>query len=142
MWRKLRWVLLVTVLAIAGKAVEILWSQHAATQELEKVIAELDAADPDWRLEAIEAKRKKIPEDENAALFIAKISKAIPLRPELYKLQKRLQIYAPNRRLRPKDANELEDSLTGLNEQVFQALALRKFSEGRFPINYADNLMM
>src|SRR5215475_1552747 len=104
MWRCLRWILLLLFLGILGKTVQLLWTQHVAMRELKEVIAELDASDPDWRLEAIEAKRKVIPDEENAALAIMRITKALPEQRGFNKLMDRIQKLAPNRRLSAEDA--------------------------------------
>ncbi|MBI3409408.1 MAG: hypothetical protein HY040_13790 [Planctomycetes bacterium] len=142
MWRRLRWILLLVILGILGKTIELLGTQHAAMRELEEVIAELDAADPDWRLEAIEAKRKKIPDEENAALAIMKITKALPEQRAFNKVMDRIQKHAPNRRLQAKYAAELELSLKSLAVESREARALRRYWEGRYPIAYADNFLL
>ena len=44
------------LLLTASVLVNHYWKLHKAQEELDKVIAQLDQDDPDWRLEAIEAK--------------------------------------------------------------------------------------
>src|SRR5439155_2423208 len=53
----------------------------AGTQRnLDAMIAELDATDPLWRLEDIEAARKTIPDDENAAIVVKRSASELPQR--------------------------------------------------------------
>src|SRR3712207_3830706 len=50
----------------------------AGSRELEAVITELDAADPGWRFEELEAKGKSIPDEQNSALQVLAAKKLTP----------------------------------------------------------------
>src|SRR5438067_2264545 len=82
-----RSVLSLLVLAAFGWAADYLYRLHEQ-QRLAAVLAELDATDPGWRLEDIEAARAVVPEQENSAPLILAVYDLIPrkglLTPEFF----------------------------------------------------------
>jgi hypothetical protein len=55
-----------------------LYAQVDNEKELQKAIAELDKADPKWRLDDILAERRPIPDEQNSALLVLASAKLIP----------------------------------------------------------------
>src|SRR4051812_6311377 len=51
---------------------------HQVCAALEQAVAELDASDPGWRLEDIEAAREKVPDQENSAPIIVQVAARLP----------------------------------------------------------------
>jgi hypothetical protein len=54
------------------------YAQVDNEKELQKAIAELDKADPKWRLDDILAERRPIPDEQNSALLVLASAKLIP----------------------------------------------------------------
>jgi hypothetical protein len=137
------------VLTIVGGFIRYKWVEHTAQMELDAVIAELDEADPHWRLEDIEAARKVIPDDENAALVVMQIAARLPkpwpsdaagnspFRSFRAPLSERLAEVDPSQRLEPEVAYELEEQLKAARPALEQTSALTHLLEGRFPITYS-----
>src|SRR5437667_5146156 len=69
--------LLIAVL-VGGPSIFFKADDASAQKELDAVVAELDATDPHWRLEDIEAARKAIPDKENAALVVMAVADHLP----------------------------------------------------------------
>ncbi len=63
-----RWLLLGVPLVIALAVAAFLLRPDPSEQELQDAIAEADRLDPGWRFEDLEARRKVIPDEANAAL--------------------------------------------------------------------------
>jgi hypothetical protein len=78
-WRRLRWlgvVLLVLFTACGGFYAFML---HRFNTDLDAAVAEADRLEPDgWSLEAIEAHRKVVSDEENAALVIQGLKSKLP----------------------------------------------------------------
>src|SRR5436190_725066 len=71
--RRRRVLIVLGLLLLAGTGVFVgaLTYRHLANERLlREAIAEVEALDPHWRLEAIEANRAAVPDDENAAIVI------------------------------------------------------------------------
>src|SRR5262249_27728221 len=139
------------VAIVVGIIVRQKWAERDAQNEVDAVIAELDAADPKWRLEDIEAARAVIPEPENAALVVMEIAdhlpKPFPARPdpdelanhEIKDLFHRLSEVAPQDELEPGLLWDLRSELKRVEPQLKQARGLIRLSEGRYPITYSKD---
>jgi hypothetical protein len=71
--KRRRWPKLLVAFAVAA-AIAVAgyrYSLSLAERDLEEAIAETDRLDPDWRLEDIERRRTKPPDDQNAAIPIS-----------------------------------------------------------------------
>jgi hypothetical protein len=72
--------LLITV----GAAGWFFWTLHDTRQAVAAALAELDAADPGWRLDDLLAARKPLADDRNGALVIEKVSALLPVLPTTF----------------------------------------------------------
>src|SRR5438874_11338567 len=73
-WRRLRRIAVVLAMLVGAIVLYGWWyferTASAGKADLAAAIAETDALDPDWRWEALEAKRPTIPEAENSVRVI------------------------------------------------------------------------
>jgi hypothetical protein len=65
-------VLVLLMLGFSGWRTWFVWKSD---RKWARAVAELDATDPDWRWESLEAKREPVPDEDNSALFIDGIHK-------------------------------------------------------------------
>src|SRR5438094_2224916 len=71
------------LLAVAGSFAGWQWRRYLALEaQLQDAIAEVERADPRWRLEDIEADRARVPDAENSAPLILRL-RAITPRPDI-----------------------------------------------------------
>jgi hypothetical protein len=148
-WRKrLLWsALSLLVVFVVGTYLRFKWVEYAARKELEAIVAELDASDPGWRLEQIEAARKVIPDEENAALVVMQIVAKIPKPPprvihpghEPKSWDERVNESSPEEELEPDIYWELRKELNNIQPLLKQTRGLAQMKDGRFPITYASN---
>jgi hypothetical protein len=105
---------------------------------LEHAIAELDEADPCWRLEDIEASREQIPPAHNAALVVMALPEDFlaAWAPKVYDV---LGDAPPPELLTAKQTRALREALVRLEPVLGQAQKLRHFDKGRFPIQWPEN---
>ena len=106
-WFRVAMGLLVTLALGLG---QVFWQRHQAREELAAAVAELDASDPHWRLEAIEEKRRTIPADENGALVVNAAVRLLPKNWES-KTDADLEETPPQVSLRPETVQQLRDEL-------------------------------
>jgi hypothetical protein len=69
---------LLVLLAAAGLVGYRYWKRQQAEQALEAALAEADRDEAGWQLEAMEARRAKVPDADNAALPVAKAAALVP----------------------------------------------------------------
>ncbi|HEY1376620.1 MAG TPA: hypothetical protein VGF55_07490 [Gemmataceae bacterium] len=140
--RRLRFVVIalgLVALAAAAVAGWLVYRHARIGWQLRDAIAELDAADPRWRLEQIEADRAKVPDAENSSPVI-RHARALLGRPPLYAYQLRdelLRGLTPEVRLTDAQYAGLIDVLEDAEAGVGPALALVRYPRGRHPITYA-----
>jgi len=147
--KRLFWGSLALVLLTGlGAFAYLKWKEFGAERQLNAIVAELDANDPYWRLEAIEAHRKAIPDEENAALVVLQVVAQIPkpaarqwTRDPPKSWDERLSESSPEQQLAPDIYYELRKELKGIEPLVIQARGLAKMKDGRFPITYASNFI-
>ncbi len=70
-----RWLLLGVPVAIALAVLAFFLLPDPSERELREAIAEADRLDPGWRWEELEARRKAIPDEENAALCVLAVDR-------------------------------------------------------------------
>lgn len=153
-WKRFLWsgLSLLLVLMIGG-IVRFKWNEHAAQNELSAVIAELDAIDPQWRLEDIEVGRKVILDEENAALVVMDIAErmprhwpsrsaeAIPSGHQSQLLDEKLFEVGPEQQLDPALTHELRAKLREIDPLPLNARSLAKLQAGRFPIAWSKDFL-
>lgn len=134
-----RSVLSFLVLAAFGAAADYMYCLHER-QQLAAALAELDATDPGWRLEDIEAARAVVPEQENSAPLILAVYDQIPkkglLTPEFFDVvNKTPDNVLPN----PAEWSRFRDSMATAQQAVEQGRRLIDYPHGRFPLNVLPN---
>jgi hypothetical protein len=110
--------------------------------ELRVAIAEVEAADPRWQLEQIEADRAKIPDADNSAILIARARARIPRRPPngWARHDQLMHGLSPEVRLSEEQYAGMIDELENLEPAVGLALALARFPRGRHAIAIAPDV--
>jgi hypothetical protein len=144
---------ILVLVALAGGFLYYQWLLYEADRDRDQIIAELDASDPRWRLEEIEADRKVIPDDQNAALIIMQINARMPGRwpgapkpsqpspLDIRPLQDRLSDLAPEQDLEPEDYWELRQDLDRVKPLILQVRGIAKLQEGRYPLNWSEDFI-
>jgi hypothetical protein len=148
-WRWFRRTAVIVAVLVGGLALYGWWyfARIAAEgkADLAAAIAETDALDPDWRWEALEAKRANIPDVENSINVINKVAEALHG-------QNLLRLEAPdggpvfddwptNRLLDDVRLGIVRESLSRCPEAVELASSLKRFPRGRVVINFAPDLL-
>jgi hypothetical protein len=145
--RRWRWPLIAAGLVLAGGAAFVGWRVARVLEQrrqLAETIAALDAADPHWRLNDLEARRAVIPAGENSAKAIRAARAFLPLargrdnyrRADWFTQVNRL---APNVRLTDEQYREAIDALEEVEPAVGAVLRVAGFPSGRHPIVYAPD---
>ncbi len=120
--------------------VHVFWNRHKAHEELRQVLADLDAAEPDWRLEQIEANRRVVPDKENGARVV---NAAFALLPKNWQFQ--LEMYfeetPPQFRFHPDSGARFRDELQFVANAVEESRKIRNYPNGRFAITYSPDFM-
>src|SRR5262245_53954345 len=141
LWR--RWwfrIVCLIVLAIAGMAFNVYWQRREAAEELRQVLAELDQADPDWRLEQSEATRPVLPDDQNGALIVLAASRGLPENREFKSLDG-LADALPPVQLRAEALEQLRKELDLLSKPLMEARKLAHYPQGRFKTEFAPDFI-
>src|SRR5262245_2024381 len=135
-----RWRLLLALAAVVllGGLLTVFVSRHfeaAADADLQEAMAEADRLDPGWRLEDIQAKRAKVPDEQNGALHAQAVAKQVPkdwvTGEEFGRLFEEL---APEARLNAQQLKLLRDELARAGGAVAEARKMKGLPRGRFPI--------
>ncbi len=140
-WRKpLLLATLVLLIVVGTPAALYLYHSRAADAALEEALAETDRHDPGWRLEDLEAKRRVIPDAENAALRVLAAAKHLPKnwedRPPSVDLPE-----LPPVQLYPEDAKALRAERKLLEPVLVEARKLSRLPAGRYPITWTPNFI-
>jgi hypothetical protein len=135
-WKRL---LIGLLLAILVPTVIYRFNAWRLNRQLEEVIAELDAADPGWRLEEIEKGRKEIADEKNGARIVtASVGKA-PAGWFSNPAWSALEWHSPAVRLPEDTVGVLRTELEKAQEALAEAAQLREYPSGRHPITYASD---
>jgi hypothetical protein len=94
-------------------------------------MAELDASEPGWRLEDLEAARKNIPDEQNSALLVIKLSGKIGT--FLSALDALSLPEQPAVRLTDEQAQGLRAALDMVATERAEAIRLKEIPAGRYP---------
>jgi hypothetical protein len=144
--RRKRWPVVLACLLglLAIPVLAYLYVKWFAARELDQVVIETDALDPDWRFDDLIAKRKPIPDDQNPALVAMKADALT--RPAGFDIgEKNWRLFdedqaAAQHRLNGPQIAALREALTKHAEAVKLARTLKDFKgEGRFPIKHDPN---
>jgi hypothetical protein len=129
-WR--RWIILAVVFVFVlvfgawGGYREYLRLQ--AQRELDDAVAAIDQKESGWRLEDLEAGRKPVPDDQNAALAIIQIHQQLP-----DKWRPNDPGARPERLLTPQQTEELRKELIAVRDALVRTESLADYAYGRFP---------
>jgi hypothetical protein len=138
-WRWLIRIVVVALLASAVLAASGIYTRHRNAERLRAVVAELDARDPDWRIEAIEAKRAAVPDAENSARRVLAAAHWLPPAwpPATHRDIFRLPPGVP-----PKTGQlaALQNELAECQIALAEALPLADMPRGRYDITYPRSL--
>jgi hypothetical protein len=137
--RVLRWRRLLAVIAIAIGVVGgfVGWRVYRVAADLRLLrdtLVELNARDPHWKLEDLEAARAPIPDAENAAVVIRAACAAIlgpPIQPDYWK--------DPATLLTDAEYHAVINVLESAEAAIAPALKLEQFPRGRHPITYTTD---
>jgi hypothetical protein len=140
-WRWLRWLGLALVGLAASLAGKAIYNHHRVSLALEEALAELDAADPGWRLADIEAAREKVPEAENSARVVVAAAKLLPENWLPDELDHGLKKLPPEAQLSPEQYRELRQLLDRLRPALDAAARLPDLPRGRHRIEYQRDPM-
>ncbi len=135
-------ILLVPVLTLLIWRIPIwVWRHHVLQQELNEALAALDHSDPGWRLEAIEASRQQIPDEENSARIIAAAAQQLPIDWQSKELGELLTHLAPEEQLSPADFAQLTQELDQVRPALEEARKLATMPSGRHRLSYERNVL-
>jgi hypothetical protein len=141
--RRFALIVLGLVLLVGGGAFvgSLVYRNMANKRLLREAIAEVEAADPHWRLETIEARRAVVPDEENSANIIrrarALLGAANSVAPVLGEHEN--GDLSPAIRLTDEQYRDVTEALIAAGASVEAALALADYPRGRSPINYPPN---
>jgi hypothetical protein len=139
LWRR-RWRLLLCIcaLGVATVAGLIGWQMFRvarARAELQQVLAELDRDDPGWRIEAIDAARATVPDDENSVPVILRARRALPRlsNDDHDRLKAFLASLSPNIRLTDDQYRYCIDQLEAIENAVSLIRPVARMPRGTSP---------
>jgi hypothetical protein len=136
--RRLKIALLVLLLPAGLLGGGYLYLVLAANGELEAAQEEASRDDPHWRLEEIEARRKEIPDAQNAALRVLAVQRLIPQSwppPQLTELF--IEDPAPQEQLNEPQIAALRKELARAQPALTRARTLTDLPRGRYPVTYS-----
>lgn len=128
-----------------------LYFSYSAGRELGAYLVKLDATDPGWRLEEIEAYLETIPDNRNAALVVVACRKLLPEKWPAEKLNsfgmaeptldKRIRDLSPVVPLDESLLQELRQELTPLGSALAQARRLVDLPQGHHTITWSPDFL-
>ncbi|HEY7310474.1 MAG TPA: hypothetical protein VH643_14005 [Gemmataceae bacterium] len=116
------------------------WWHHTNQKRLNEALAELDQAEPGWRLEDLEAAREQVPEEENSARVVVASYKLLPDGWPPREIGDLLDRRNPPEMLPPEDFNRLTKELADVGPALTEARKLRAMPRGRHHISYPRNI--
>jgi hypothetical protein len=113
------------------------WRHYQVTKNLDETLAELDRAEPGWRLEEIEAAREQIPEAENSAPVVVAAFQLTPRGWPPREFEDLLFSHlAPAEQLDPDVFIRLKKELADLQPALREARKLADMPRGRHRLVY------
>lgn len=136
-WRRLAFWGVALLLLGSGGWLLLSWLGNL---ELRSLVAEMDQADPNWRLHDLEANRRRLPDEENSALHAMAIVKLMKGSRERYEILERLFEGLPAQsQLNEQQIEFLNEHLTLNAKAALEARNLKNMPWGRFPIVYSED---
>ena len=140
--RRVFWTFVVLLLFAGPPLTYVYYRRTQAHRELAEIMAELDRADPGWRLEDIEAKRGIIPDEQNSVPLILRVDAALgtgkwfdwDLDEELAKIPPPLLLFAAQE-------ERLKKDLEPLAKPLGDAYKLADLPRGRHKVAYSADFI-
>jgi hypothetical protein len=132
------------VVAVAVVAVTFAWDSWRARRDwadAEAAVAETDQTDPGWRLPELEAKRDNPPADENGALEVLAVAKALPGADATKAADEAIGDPPPEVRLNEEHAKTLQAVLDPIIPAVIRARSLDRYTSGRYPVQWQPDIV-
>ncbi len=129
----------VLLLALVAIAIRQAWHHHEVTKKLQEALAELDRAEPGWRLEDMEAARAEIPEEENSARVVVAAADLLPSGWPAHEFIDRFAHLDPQEQLATEDFLRLRAELARVQPALNAARKLADLPHGRHHLHYARN---
>jgi hypothetical protein len=154
--RRRRWLLVLVALLLLGAGAGVLFLRpDPSVADLRAAFAEADRLDPGWRFEELDARRKVIPDEDNAALPALAARKLLPASwpsqpppaaagapgPFPPGVEERLSDLPPEVRLDEALARDLGAELALVEPALAEARRLKGLSEGRFPVAWTPDVI-
>jgi hypothetical protein len=152
--RRRRWLMLAAVLLVGAGAGFLFLRSDPSQQELREAIAEADRLDPGWRFDELEARRKPIRDEDNAALAILAARQHIPnswppsnprrasgsgVFPSV--VEEGLAYLPPEILLTEQLTRDLDADLADVEPALVEARKLKRLSEGRYPVTWTPDVI-
>jgi hypothetical protein len=135
--RLLKWTAILLAAALFFVFIASLLYRGYGDKQLEKAVLETEEKDPDWTWEALQAKRKKVEDKDNAALVIAELAKQLP---QDWPEDKRLSKFPKEARvpLTETQVELLQSEFEKYSGVLKKARNLNKLSAGRWPTSLSS----
>jgi hypothetical protein len=130
---------LFVVALIILAAIQYRLQRSRDNEMFQKALAELDDADPGWRLEDIENARPIIPDEPNSAIVVLAANRLLPPTGFKHVTVMRLFVTRPPQLFDTQQMNLLEKELTAAHAGVVEARRLADMPAGRHPRDYMLN---
>jgi hypothetical protein len=137
-WRWLKRLALGVLVLAVGLAIHSAFRYYRTTGALRQMWADLDRADPGWRMEEIEALREAIPDAENGGLIVRDTLPLMPVDWPPSSTRDFLKVPPPEQ-YSDADFARLEAELIPLEPALAVARDLALRPRGRLPLEYARN---
>jgi hypothetical protein len=134
--RILLWSVGAAVLVIAAALAISMSASYAARNRLVTVVAQLDHADPNWRLEDLDKDLTALPDERNSALLIKQILKEKPANWPAGNVLRRAAVFSPTERLGPDLSKDLKAELARSPETIRLVRKLADLDQGHAKVNW------
>ena len=139
--RWLRWPLRAGLISFALFALYAAFNHYRVEKNLRAALADLDEADPGWRLDEIEAAREVVPDAINSARVVVAAAEPVPHGWLPIKFDDELKKLPPQVRLSERQEQELQALLETFRHPLEIASVLPDRPRGRHQITYKPNVM-
>ena len=133
------WLRIATVVLLLGVPLAMVigafeyWKVQAHSA-LEQAIADADRLDPNWRFEEMEARRKEVPPEQNAALVVIAANKLLPKNPDVdFRGLDRYQEIPPQRQFSERLQGRLRKAIAKQQLALQEARKLAEMPTARSP---------
>jgi hypothetical protein len=137
LWRywlkRLGWTVLILLVTLVCT---LAFRHHQSSKRLQEALAELDRAEPGWRLQDIEAARARVPDEENSAPITLDAASRLPGSWPSLDFSARFADLPPPERLSDEDYRLLGQELDRVGPALQVARSLADMPHGRHRITY------